>query len=75
MQRGYSKLLLYEAVIMPGDSRSHATSSDLTMLMAFSSAERTETMWRAIVEPAGLAITKIWTSPAALEAIIELERI
>ena len=75
MERGYSKLLLYEVVIQFGDVRTHPTVSDLTMLMAFDAAERTEAMWRELLKSAGLNLTKIWTSLDAFESVIEAELI
>ena len=74
MVPGYSKLLLYEVVVAPGDTTDlHATSSDLTMMVFVAAKERTESMWKDLLKTAGLKITKIWTSPAAIEAVIEAE--
>ena len=75
MERGHSKLLLYETVIQFGTGRTHPTYSDLTMLMAFDAAERTEAMWRELLKSAGLRLTNIYTSPAAIESVLEAKLI
>lgn len=75
MKRGYSKLLLYEVVVVPGDTRIHATASDLVMMAVFAARERTEDMWRTLLKTADLKIEKIWASPTAVEAVIEAELI
>ena len=73
MERGYSKLLVYDTVIAFGDTRPDGTSVDLTMMFALGAAERTEAAWKSIITAAGLAITKIWTLPEATESVIEIE--
>lgn len=73
IEPGYSKFLLYEVVITSGDPRVHATNSDLMVMVLLAAAERTEAIWRGLLDKAGLGITKIWTSPNATEAIIEAE--
>ena len=73
MERGYSKLLVYDAVIAFGDTRPDPTSVDLTMMFAVGAAERTEAAWKSIMKEAGLAVTKIWSLPEATESVIEIE--
>lgn len=73
MKPGYSKALLHEGVVTSRNPHNQMTGLDLTMMMAFSSSERTEDIWRNLLASAGLKITKIWGSPNAVESVIEAE--
>lgn len=73
MTPGYSKVLLHEIVVATNNAHSQTTTSDLTMMMAFSAVERTEQMWIDLLATAGLKTVKIWGSPAAMESVIEAE--
>ena len=73
MEKGYSKVLLYESVIGRGTLHPHVTSSDLTMMMAFSARERTQAKWEKLLSSAGLKLVQVWDYPAAQESIIEAE--
>lgn len=73
MTPGYSKVLLHETVIAASNAHSQTTTSDLTMMMAFSAVERTEQAWNDLLATAGLKTVKIWGSPAAMESVIEAE--
>ncbi|KAI1172937.1 S-adenosyl-L-methionine-dependent methyltransferase [Nemania sp. FL0916] len=76
MEPGYSRILLHEDVVALRDPSVQATVADMTMLMCFSSAERTENEWRALVEGVeGLRIIKVWRKPLSLGGIVEIERI
>ena len=52
-----------------------STAIDITMLVNFSGHERTESQWRALLEPAGFKIVKIWTYDSSSESLIEAEAI
>ena len=73
MKPGYSKLLINENVIPSTNAYWETTSLDIIMMADFASTERTETQWRALVESAGLKITKIWTVRRGVESLIECE--
>lgn len=73
MEKGYSKILVHENVVLPKNSHPRTTIMDIVMLVFFSSSEREEKSWRSVAEQAGLKVTKIWTSPETIETIIELD--
>lgn len=73
MKRGHSKLLLNENVIPSTNAYWETTSLDIIMMADFASTERTEKQWRALVESAGLKITRIWTVRRGVESLIECE--
>lgn len=73
LERGYSRILLHECLIIPEKAHPRTTLSDLVMMMSFSAVERTEQMWQDVVSKAGLQITKIWTIPESVESVIEIE--
>ena len=52
-----------------------STAIDIAMLVNFSGHERTEQQWRALLEPAGFKIVKIWTCDSGTESLIEAEAI
>jgi hypothetical protein len=45
----------------------------MLMMVCHSSAERREKQWRALIESAGLKISKIWDCGGAPEKLIEVE--
>ncbi len=52
-------LLLWEAVVPPGDEPSLAKGIDLTMLFLLGGAERTEAEWRALLEATGFELERV----------------
>ena len=75
LTKGYSKLLLSENVIPDRGAHWLSTAMDMIMLSNFSSSERTEKQWRALLESAGFKIIKIWTYEPGTESLIEAELI
>ena len=75
LKKGYSKLLINELVVLDTISSSspQVTSFDLAMLGLCAAHERTESMWRALLEQAGFHVVKVWTNDASVESIIEAE--
>ena len=73
MTPGYSKLLINENVIPSTNAYWESTSLDIVMMAIFSSMERTEKQWHALVGSAGLKITKIWTAQRGVQSLIECE--
>lgn len=45
----------------------------MLMMVCHSSAERREKQWRALIESAGLKISKIWDCGGEPEKLIEVE--
>ena len=74
MEPGYSSVLLHESVISAFRADPRVCTSDLTMMMSFSAAERTEVMWKGLIESAGLKLVKTWAQPTSPESILELEK-
>ena len=73
MVPGYSKVLIHEIVIDATNPHPQTTTVDLTMMMTFSAAERTEAMWNELIVKGGLKIVKVWRKPHAIESVIEVE--
>ncbi|KAJ4347126.1 uncharacterized protein N0V89_011064 [Didymosphaeria variabile] len=73
MQKGHSKILLNEIVVPDVGAQWFSTSVDMLMLMCHSAQERTEGMWRDLLESVGLRISKIWDCEGNPEKIIEVE--
>lgn len=73
MEKGYSKLFIYDIVLPPtGASISQATM-DVEMMSLLSAAERTQDKWEKLLTEAGLKIVKFWPDPQEYEMIIEAE--
>lgn len=73
MKRGYSKVLINENVIPDTNAYWETTSLDIIMMADFASQERTARHWHALIQSAGLRITKIWTAQRGVESLIECE--
>lgn len=71
LKHGYSKLLIHDHVLQETRAHPHATAYDLTMMVKVAGVERTETHWRALLKAAGFDVVKIWSSPLAVQSIIE----
>ncbi|GAW25101.1 putative o- protein [Rosellinia necatrix] len=73
MTEGYSKLLLYESVLVRTGATLYQSVTDISLMHLISATERTEERWRALLRAAGFEIRKIWQHPSCLESIIEAE--
>ncbi|KAI1346792.1 putative O-methyltransferase [Xylaria sp. FL0043] len=73
MKKGYSKLLLYESVLVSTGATLYQSVADVSLMHLISAAERTETRWRELLRVAGFKVRKIWQHPSSLESIIEAE--
>lgn len=73
MEKGYSKLLIYEAVVSDRKPNPRSVATDLIMMSLLSGKERTETDWKQLFTRAGLRVVKIWSSARCSESIIEAE--
>ncbi|KAI1122451.1 putative O-methyltransferase [Nemania abortiva] len=75
MKRGYSKLLLYESVLVSQGATLYQSVADISIMHLVSAAERTERRWRELLQASGFEVCKIWRHPLSLESIIEAELI
>ena len=66
---------MYEPILPESHPNRQATGYDITMILLLSAFERTESMWRALLESAGFQIIKIWGPPPMIMSIIEAEPI
>ncbi|KAI6091657.1 putative O-methyltransferase [Hypoxylon rubiginosum] len=73
MKKGYSKLLICDIVIPPTGASIIQSVMDVNMMSLLSAYERTEAMWRKLINEAGFNITGIWKDPRDFEAVIEAE--
>jgi len=55
-----SVLLIDEMVLPERDAPWRTAQLDMVMMTCFGATERTEAEWRALLDDAGLKITKIW---------------
>ncbi|KAJ0108716.1 hypothetical protein J7T55_011206 [Diaporthe amygdali] len=70
---GYSKLLIHDHIAPEAVAHPHTTAYDLTMMVMVAGEERSETHWKALLKSAGYRMIKIWSSPLAVQRIIEAE--
>ncbi|KAF7534129.1 hypothetical protein G7054_g6490 [Neopestalotiopsis clavispora] len=73
MQKGYSKMLIYEVVLPPTGANAIQSSLDMTVMIVLSASERTEQHWYELLEKAGLKIVSISRRPGVVESVIEAE--
>ena len=71
--QGYSTVLIHDHVLPDSHPHPQATAYDLTMMVKVSALERSEYMWKGLLDSAGFKITQIWTSPLMTQSIIEAE--
>ncbi|KAI0450467.1 putative O-methyltransferase [Xylaria acuta] len=73
MRKDYSKLLLYESVLVSTGATMYQSVADVSIMHLISAAERTEARWRELLRTAGFKVCKIWCHPSSLESVIEAE--
>lgn len=73
MTPGHSKLLVHDHVLPEDYPLPQATAYDLTMMVKVAAQERSESMWRELLESAGFRVIQIWASPLATQSVIEAE--
>ena len=73
MKPGYSKLLVHDHIAPESLAHPHTTAYDLTMMVMVAGVERSEAHWNKLLKSAGYKVLKIWTSPLAVQRIIEAE--
>ena len=65
----YSKLLLAEEVLPPGDQPCYGKLSDLNMLISPGGQERTEAEYRALYAAAGFTLTRVIPTRSRISVI------
>ncbi|KAK6077443.1 s-adenosyl-l-methionine-dependent methyltransferase [Seiridium cupressi] len=73
MKVGYSKLIVHDHVVRESLAHPQATAYDLTMMVKVAGVERTESHWRELLKSAGFKVINIWSSPLAVQSVIEAE--
>ncbi|KAJ4386459.1 hypothetical protein N0V93_009355 [Gnomoniopsis smithogilvyi] len=73
MEKGYSKLLIYDIVLSDRKPTIAAVMADISMMRQFSSKERSESEFRELLESTGMKVVKIWADPRAVDCIVEAE--
>ena len=74
MTPGYSKLILNEFLIPPTGCDMFRATVDIHMMADFSSAERSEPQFQALLESAGLHVAQFWQPPSIGDGVIEAVR-
>lgn len=72
LRQGYSKVLITDAIIPDMGATMLHTSLDMAM-MEIAAEEKTEAVFKKILESEGLIIKKIWRSGKGVDAMIEAE--
>ncbi|KAH7398325.1 S-adenosyl-L-methionine-dependent methyltransferase [Pyrenochaeta sp. MPI-SDFR-AT-0127] len=70
---GYSRLLIHDHITPEVVAHPHTIAYDLAMMVMVAGEERTESHWSKLLKSAGNTIVKIWSSPLAVQRIIEAE--
>lgn len=73
MERGYSKLLIFEWILPDSGTPLYPALLDINMMTLLNGVERTRGQWTALLEAAGLKVTKFWTIGDDVEGLIEAE--
>lgn len=75
MEKGYSKLIIWDQVVPDKGADPIITAQDWVMMTFLSGCERTESQWRSSIESpeTGLKVTGIWYYTQYDQAIIEAE--
>jgi hypothetical protein len=71
MERGYSKLLLFEFVLPPRDVPLCPGLPDLSTRVLLSGLERSEEQWEALHDRAGLKVARFWETVPDGQGLIE----
>lgn len=73
MKPGYSKLLIHDHIAPEALAHPHTTAYDLTMMVMVAGVERSEAHWSTLLKSAGYKFLRVWTSPLAVQGIVEAE--
>jgi hypothetical protein len=73
MEKGYSKLIIFEWVLPSKDVPLYPALLDINMMALLNGRERTEEQWTALLKEAGLKVAKFHKKGADAEGLIEAE--
>lgn len=75
MEKGYSKLIIWDQVVPDMEADATVAALDWVMLTFLAGAERTESQWKTLVEDPeiGLKIVDTWYYSQFDQAVIEIE--
>ncbi|KAL8966327.1 MAG: hypothetical protein Q9183_003419 [Haloplaca sp. 2 TL-2023] len=73
MEPGYSRLLIEDQVLPDRGANATQASIDMTMYVMTGGIERTQDVWRELLDSAGLEIIKIWSDTKGSVPVIEAE--
>lgn len=73
MEKGYSKLLIYDILLSDRNPGIQAAMADISMMKLFSAKERSESDLHELLGNVGLKMVKIWGDPVAVERLVEAE--
>ncbi|KAM3507536.1 hypothetical protein MY11210_007097 [Beauveria gryllotalpidicola] len=73
MQPGYSKLLIYEAILPDAGAARAVCELDLCVMTFSGGMERSKSQWVALLSKAGFKVVKFWQTNADADGIVEAE--
>lgn len=71
MKKGYSRLLVCDIAMPPVGANLYQVFSDMSLLCALSSKDRTEERWLRLLRSANFELVKIWRHEAATDCVME----
>ncbi|MCJ1292419.1 hypothetical protein MMC34_003969 [Xylographa carneopallida] len=71
MEKGHSKLLMFEWIIPKRDVPWFPAFLDINLMALLSGMERTEAQWQTLLDSAGFEIVKFWKTSPDTEGMIE----
>lgn len=75
MIKGYSKILFSDHIVPEQNCPLHTVGRDIGMMSLHSGVERSEKMWTALLEKAGLKVVKFYALSGNGEGLVEAERV
>jgi hypothetical protein len=73
MEKGYSKLIIFEWILPSKDVPLYPALLDINMMAVLSGRERTEEQWTTLLKESGLKVIKFHKADADAEGLIEAE--
>lgn len=73
MEKGYSKLLIYDILISDRKPSVAAVMADISMMRQFSAKERSKSELVELLESSGLKLVKVWADPKTADSVVEAE--
>lgn len=73
MEKGYSKLLIYDILISDRKPSQAAVMADISMMRQFSAKERSRSEMIELLESSGLKLVKVWADSKTADSVVEAE--